>query len=416
MSAHSRDSETVAYWTNACAVEVVGDSPPGKPIKGVIIATNERLVFFSKSFIGEFFKEIRLGHVSSVEVQLVKSNHIFKILQKDQRLIVIPTINKSAEKLASVIDEYSEFELIELPPDKKIAETVIGTCMALAIPLWFMWPSEEPTTNHKPSYASAYTKQATTKTLPDVVCTHFDVTATMSGNDAIISVNTDLPDETKVSISVYRGYTKEDLPETFVNRHFYKSVLVGDTDQPIIAGLDADKWNASLNERLVNHAKLGISTASVKSISDNINVSATIAINQPNSIYMAKNKNLKGCGVKTGYNRTISRDIVLKAPLGKEFKEADIPNFVTYNTLSPGVIYKVSRRTPMMPTGPEDFLSGASANIKYIASGGGFKVISVDSRDGYKLYEASIYDGTRFHTGWINSSALVGQEIAEYEP
>ena len=106
----------------------------------------------------------------------------------------------------------------------------------------------------------------------------------------------------------------------------------------------------------------------------------------------------------------------MKAPLGKEFKEADIPNFVTYNTLSPGVIYKVSRRTPMMPTGPEDFLSGASANIKYIASGGGFKVISVDSRDGYKLYEASIYDGTRFHTGWINSSALVGQEIAEYEP
>ena len=94
-----------------------------------------------------------------------------------------------------------------------------------------------------------------------------------------------------------------------------------------------------------------------------------------------------------------------------------------YDELQTGRIYIVSEQTPVMLM--PDLSNGiidVMSKIKYIASGGAFKVLliqpHVQTKTKWYRVEAVVVDqeGKRTVIGWVNSMVLLGQKLKPYEP
>ena len=82
-------------------------------------------------------------------------------------------------------------------------------------------------------------------------------------------------------------------------------------------------------------------------------------------------------------------------------------------TLDIGATYVVSRETPLMPFhSPADPVD-AIKRMKRIPGGGSFKVVEAFDKDGTPWYKAIAWraDTEFIGTGWINSNAILGQEL-----
>jgi hypothetical protein len=82
-------------------------------------------------------------------------------------------------------------------------------------------------------------------------------------------------------------------------------------------------------------------------------------------------------------------------------------------SLDVGQAYIPSKDTPLMPHhSPADPLAALN-DVKTISKTGGFKVLEVFSKNGTKWYKVEALDSDMkdIGTGWVNSTALVGQKL-----
>ncbi len=85
--------------------------------------------------------------------------------------------------------------------------------------------------------------------------------------------------------------------------------------------------------------------------------------------------------------------------------------FVDPNLLKKNRTYKLSNRTPLMPHHSPADPSAAIQGIQYFGPGSKMRILSTARPNGRLWYEVSMDDGDRKARGWVNVSALVGQNL-----
>lgn len=100
---------------------------------------------------------------------------------------------------------------------------------------------------------------------------------------------------------------------------------------------------------------------------------------------------------------------------------APTPFPCTYHSFEDGLFYRISRETPLMPTRPPyDDAMAALATLrttKPVPAGYTIEIVGSMADDGNPWYEVVVWDseGNRRGAGWINSTALLGQELEPIE-
>jgi hypothetical protein len=217
---------------------------------------------------------------------------------------------------------------------------------------------------------------------------------------------TDLPDAGGIMVSVDRHYRKVGSRSNYVLTYFSESSDVGEWRRPHTVTLDNDQAKADLDLARRLAANLG-EPFSVESVSPDVRVGFTFHINQ-RPPFERGNPNLVGPHVEEGtFGRTMSTEVSVPFP----FDAAGI-NETTWadpTGLEVGGNYVVSKPTPIMPSpNPSDPLQ-AIAQIVTLESGGTFAVLEVSREPSGIWYRVRVEEGA----GWINSIALLGQELTE---
>jgi hypothetical protein len=148
-----------------------------------------------------------------------------------------------------------------------------------------------------------------------VVCNKFKVHATLKDSKLTFSLDTDLPDNTKVMVSVCRFYWKRGSSEAYVTNYYETKSTVGALRYLSMVKLDDDRWGLDLQKKQKLLAKRG-EPFEISKISDDLELDMTVPINQDNPAFGHRNKNLVGPMVTdSGSLRVISVEKKFKAPL-----------------------------------------------------------------------------------------------------
>jgi len=140
-----------------------------------------------------------------------------------------------------------------------------------------------------------------------VTCDRFNLNAELQGNQLTMSLDTDLPDDTVVTVLVSRVYrlTGENrrMPVAYV---VFGGQTVGDWRTPQTTTLDHDEWR----RRAARKGEIG-------SIEPNISVSCLVW-KQYTPEFGEDNRKLSGSQVKMGTGgkaNTVYKEVVLNCPL-----------------------------------------------------------------------------------------------------
>jgi hypothetical protein len=156
----------------------------------------------------------------------------------------------------------------------------------------------------------------------------------------------------------------------------------------------------------------------VGKVDTDLTISFTVPINQADSRFGPGNRNLVGKKVVPSGLRVVRSEVKVRYPLGAAARPAAL-EFGSPEALKPGVKYRLSRETPLAPERhPTDPLR-AAALIRPMPAGAIISVLSVDHSDQaspwYRVRAANS-SGIALGDGWVNSAALIGQEIKAIEP
>ncbi|MEM9469365.1 MAG: type VI secretion system-associated protein TagO [Pseudomonadota bacterium] len=155
----------------------------------------------------------------------------------------------------------------------------------------------------------------------------FDVKTDLNGQTLTVTLDTDLPDNTKVMFSVSRVYyEKGDSKTAYTREYTNQKMTVIDWKTPQTVILDNAVWQADLKAHQDKMVPMGLGFEVAK-IEDQIEVSLTVPVNQANPAFGDQNSKLSGKVVtKTDYGlRLVEKDIKLDYPLdGKVALQEDI--------------------------------------------------------------------------------------------
>jgi len=245
-----------------------------------------------------------------------------------------------------------------------------------------------------------------------IFCDKLELVTKVTGSTIDLSVDTDLPDNTVVMVSVSRSYLQKGNSATYSENYFSERSTIGKWKSEHRISIADEVWKTALRARQELVSRIGPSV-DVASISNKIRVSMVVPINQPDVKFGDRNHNLTGKSV-TILNeglRVVKDEIEIDYPLNAPpVGKSPFPNL---NPLGLGIgqSYVVSEQTALMPYhSPADPMA-AIQQMKYITKGGGFKVLEVY----YKGKNDPWYKVTAFNQrteeigkGWINSTALLG--------
>jgi hypothetical protein len=147
-----------------------------------------------------------------------------------------------------------------------------------------------------------------------VVCDRFDLIARVDGASIVLSIDTDLPDSAGVIVSVDRLYWRAGGSSAYPIDYFVEKSTVKQWRQPRRVSIASSDWKKALQGDQADLARVGYGF-SVSSISDNVEASATIHINQPDPRFGDENKNLTGRAVPENGMRVIHDEVVIPFPL-----------------------------------------------------------------------------------------------------
>jgi hypothetical protein len=221
----------------------------------------------------------------------------------------------------------------------------------------------------------------------NVVCNRFEAVAKRTGDTLTLSLDTDLPDfQEKSSVGKWREP---------------RSIVVAD-----------NVFNAALQERMKITALAGTG-GELDRIASEIEIDMTVPVNQSNlAAFGENNQKLRGTAVGTqGSFRLVRAEVRLPYPMSGKIK-ADA-QWGNPNALAVGKSYRVSRDTPLMPElNPSDPLR-AIALVRQIPPDGSIAIRQVATKDHSVWYQVDARNASGAHvgSGWVNSAALLGQEL-----
>ena len=250
-----------------------------------------------------------------------------------------------------------------------------------------------------------------------VQCDRFQLEVTPRGTELAISLDTDLPDATVLMVSVSRSYWAGAPLEEYPLDYYESRSTVADWRHVRRVSVEDGIWRRKLDERLRLLAAAGEPTRPTR-IDTLITVSFTVPINQPDPRFGPGNRNLVGARVATTGLRIVRSESKLSRP----FAAAGGPAPARYGSpqdLKTGVTYALSRESPLTPERRPSDPVRAMALIRQLPAGTLISIVSVDRSDHdnpwYRV-TATSRAGSELGTGWINSIALIGQEIRVVRP
>jgi len=251
-----------------------------------------------------------------------------------------------------------------------------------------------------------------------IVCDKFELVTKVTGSTLGLSVDTDLPDDTVVMVSVSRSYLHEGNSATYSEDYLSERSTIGKWKSEHGISIADEVWKTALRARQELVSRLG-PAFDVASINDKITASMVVPINQPDAKFGDRNRNLTGEAVTVLEEglRVVRDEIEIDYPLnGAPLGKSPFPN-VDPLGLDIGQSYVVSTQTPLMPYhSPADPMA-AIQQMKYIPQGGGFKVLEVYKEKTNPWYKVIAFDQRteQIGAGWINSMALLGQQLKAYK-
>ncbi|TSA34534.1 MAG: hypothetical protein D4R64_11695 [Porphyromonadaceae bacterium] len=249
-----------------------------------------------------------------------------------------------------------------------------------------------------------------------IVCDKFKLVTKVTGSTLFLSVNTDLPDNTDVMVSVSRSYWEKGNSSEYNVDYFSEKSTIGKWRTSHSISIDSKNWKTALRAKQEQCSRAGIGF-DVASISDKISVSMVVPVNQQDPKFGDRNQNLIGKAVKTEGLQIVEDEIEISYPLNTPpLGKSPFPNLNPLE-LEIGQSYVVSKQTPLMPShSPADPIS-ALEQMKDIPQGGGFKVLEVYKGKTNPWYRVTAFNQNNegIGTGWINSTALIGQKLEAHK-
>ena len=225
----------------------------------------------------------------------------------------------------------------------------------------------------------------------------FEVDCSLNGNLLDASILTDLPDNIEVSLIVSRSYWEKGNSVEYSVDYLYEKAAIGKLKNIQNIYLDNKKWQADLATKQKDMAALGLGF-DVDKISDSIEIRAVVpSSNDPFPNF--KEKGMSQYGITLYY--PMNGKVEAKSKYGN------------YQSLEKGRTYSVSKVTPLMPElNPTDPIQ-AMNKMKKLPQGTRIKILNVKAKNNTPWYEVETYNvnDPMVGKGWINSTALIGQEL-----
>ena len=142
---------------------------------------------------------------------------------------------------------------------------------------------------------------------PGVISDRFELHWELDGTDLLLAIDTDLPDEGELSVSVSRTYYEVGSDVFYLRDYFSEFELVSRWREPRRIALDADAWKADLTAHQNQMAALGNDFAfEVARIEDSIKIRAVLHMNQDDPRFGGHgNPNLSGEATSRSGNRIL---------------------------------------------------------------------------------------------------------------
>lgn len=249
-------------------------------------------------------------------------------------------------------------------------------------------------------------------TSAEIICDKFNVVVVIHESSLDFSLDTDLPNNTVLTVTVSRSYFEKGNSAEYSVDYFNEKSIVGRWRATKRISLDNERWMSSLRKKQKDMSRLGLGFEVAK-ISDKITVRMIVSINQPDSRFGKDNAKLSGKAVKTKFFRIVEDELKIDYPLKESLTRVGAIPSLDPRKLEVGRTYKLSGKTPLMPKlDPSDPLE-ALKYVKYITSGGTIKITKIARKGGTPWYrvEARSPDGRGLGYGWVNSIALLGQNL-----
>lgn len=249
----------------------------------------------------------------------------------------------------------------------------------------------------------------------EVRCETFIVHAQLVDPDRLqIWMETDLPDQTVVMASVGRSYWEKGSTDEYQRTWLSERSTVGGWRSKRIVRIDDATWTRDLEEhqRSMARANLGFDVAK---ISDEVEVSFVVPINQPDPGFGKGNEHLVGPLVAQDGFRVVRGEEQITRPLASKDSQGS-SRYANSRKLKSGMTYRLSADTPIVPApNPADPLDAIRRTV-YAKAGTTVKILSVDTTTdrGTIWYEVVAHDqyGTLVARGWMIEHALLGQDLS----
>lgn len=243
-------------------------------------------------------------------------------------------------------------------------------------------------------------------------CDRFNVQSVLSGDELTISLDTDCPDFSEIMVSVSRTYYERGSNTPYSHAYFEEKSTVGKWRKPRLVSVAHSKWSDIVEADRKKMSRLGMGYT-VGRVDDDLEVRMTLPINQKDGRFGRRNENLVGMAVNTEGLRIIESEVRIPYPLGDASAgTAHLPSLDPYH-LELKQFYRVAKETPLMPVLEPTDPMVALRDVKYISPGYAIEIISRSDVHGNPWYKVAVWDtqGNRRASGWINSLALIGQEL-----
>ena len=237
-----------------------------------------------------------------------------------------------------------------------------------------------------------------------IVTDKFDVRYDLRDRELTVALDTDLGDAAGLMVSVSRSYWEQGSNEAYPVNYFSARSTVGEWRHPRRITLDHDAWEREIGQRQRALAAAG-EPFTVSRIANSIAISLVVPVNQ-GPPFERFNANLRGDVVTQSGNLRVVRQVVT-VPYPVDATGVGQTRFADPLNLARGVTYRGSREIPLVPEiDPPDPLA-AIASIRQLSAGEEFTVLGVTVHRNTPWYRAQTHLGD----GWINSTALLGQEV-----
>ncbi len=287
---------------------------------------------------------------------------------------------------------------------------ILSGCVIASLVTLIGCGSSEHETESSAAGQTARTAEVTPEPRPfrildnQIVTDTFDVRYDLRDGRLTIALATDLGDAAKLMVGVSRSYWEQGSEEEYSVDYFSEQSTVGAWREPRTIRLDNDAWKREIEQRQRVLAAAG-EPFTVSRIADNIDIGFVVPVNQEPP-FERFNANLTGVVVtQSGNLRIVRPEVAVPYPIDAtnvgQTRFADPVNLASERT------YRASGEIPLVPEiDPPDPIA-AIASIRRLSPGEEFTVLEITLRRSTPWYRVR----TPLGEGWINSTALLGQEI-----